>query len=150
MTNRTTNDSGPQHPETIARGLLIEAGRVLVCRNLAKGYAYLPGGHVEWGEPAAVALARELHEECAMDALVGRCALVTELVADGLHEINLVFHVERRDGEEAVQSREPEIGFEWLDLAAVVDEDLRPTSIRAWIASGGAVEGPKADFLSET
>lgn len=145
MTERT--------PEIIARGILIESGRVLVCRNLAKGYAYLPGGHVDPGETAERALAREFMEECGLPVTVNDISLVTELVTGpdegNLHEYNLVFHVERQ-GSDPIESREPEIGFEWLDLAAVVDADLRPTSIKGWLASGGEAEGPEIAFVSET
>lgn len=140
-------------PEIIARGLLVEAGRVLVCRNLAKGYAYLPGGHVEWNETAAEALAREFREECGVTVAVGEACLVTELVTGpnngGLHEYTMVFHVERA-GDGPVESVEPGIGFEWIDLAAVVDDDVRPTSVRAWIASGGVADGPNVAFVSES
>lgn len=135
-------------PEVIARGLLIENGSVLVCRNIAKGYAYLPGGHIDPGETAAAALAREFTEECGLAVTVGDCLLVSELLADGPHEINLVFHVERR-GDDAVESSEDHIAFDWLDLGAVVDADLRPTSIRAWIASGGTSENDRVGFVSE-
>ncbi|MEL6499428.1 MAG: NUDIX domain-containing protein [Planctomycetota bacterium] len=144
----------PPVPEIIARGLLVEAGRVLLCRNVAKGYFYLPGGHVDHGERASDALAREFREECSVGIVVRDAALVCELVTGsddgGLHEYNVVFHVEREPAgnAEPVASLEPHIAFEWLDLAAVVDADLRPTPIKAWIASGGAVDAAQASFLS--
>ncbi|MEO0629659.1 MAG: NUDIX domain-containing protein [Planctomycetota bacterium] len=138
-------------PEIIARGLIVEEGRVLVCRNLAKGYAYLPGGHIEAGETAAAALAREFDEECGVAITVGDAALVAELVTGpddgGLHEYTLVFHVER-SGDDPVTSREPHISFEWMDLGAMVDADLRPSCIKAWIASGGSTSGPDVAFVS--
>ncbi len=138
-------------PEIIARGMLVEHGRVLVCRNLDQGYAYLPGGHIDPGETADEALAREFMEECGIAITVGHAALVAEVVTgptDGdLHEYNLVFHVERR-GEGPIESLEPGIGFEWLDLAGVVDADLRPVSIKAWLASGGEASGPAVSFVS--
>ncbi|MEO1583454.1 MAG: NUDIX domain-containing protein [Planctomycetota bacterium] len=138
--------------ELIARALLIENGRVLVCQNLEKGYLYLPGGHVDAGETAERAVRRELIEECGLEIESCRPALVHEMAADGFQEINIVFHVERRPAEHGtpVQSNESHIGFEWLDLAAVVDADLRPTGIRAWIAAGGIAEGPAVPFVSET
>ncbi|MEL6797848.1 MAG: NUDIX domain-containing protein [Planctomycetota bacterium] len=150
-----TNPRDHAQPEVIARGLIIEAGKVLVCQNLAKGYSYLPGGHVDPGETAAAALAREFLEECGLGVEVKDPAVICELVTgpdDGsLHEYSMVFHVERRGSDEPcspVESRENHIGFVWLDLAAVVDADLRPTPIKAWIASGGSVQGPAVPFVT--
>lgn len=124
--------------ELIARGLYIRDQRILVCRNLAGGYCYLPGGHVEFGEPAAAALARELQEEIGLEAIIGDLILATEEVFETRgkrhHEVNLVFHVERmQDG--LVRSLEPEIDFDWVDRTQLAEEDLRPASIRNWIAS---------------
>lgn len=151
----------PRRIEIIARGLLLDGSRVLLCRNVEAGYFYLPGGHVEFGEPAAKAVEREFHEECAVVVRAGSCALVTEesFAARGKqhHEINVVFHVEQisqsPERERGVSgglpsprvspqiiSREPEIAFEWVELAAIVQTDLRPPTIHAWLASGGLVQ----------
>lgn len=132
--------------EVIARGLCVRDGKVLVCRNVKQGYSYLPGGHVEFGEPATLSLAREMVEEAGAAVTVGRCLLVTEGTFETKkkthHEINLVFHMELV-GDEPVVSVEPQIAFDWLDPASAVATDLRPTGIRAWIAAGcghGALE----------
>jgi hypothetical protein len=62
------------------------------------------------------------------------------------HELNLAFHVqhlniEADDADDAppppISSREVDIAFEWVELAAVVDVDLRPASAKAWLVSGG-------------
>ncbi|GAB4385664.1 MAG: NUDIX domain-containing protein [Phycisphaerales bacterium] len=130
--------------EVIARGVVVHEGCVLLCRSLRHGYAYLPGGHVEFGEQAARALEREFEEEVGLPVRVGRCLLVTEehFDAGGVrhHEINIVFHVEQL-GESAapptdVPSREDKIGFEWVHLAALHETDLRPATIKAWLMAG--------------
>src|SRR5262249_814619 len=51
-----TRRANPDAIEVIARGLLRDRSQILVCQSLKHGYCYLPGGHVEFGEPAAVAL----------------------------------------------------------------------------------------------
>jgi ADP-ribose pyrophosphatase YjhB (NUDIX family) len=135
--------------EVIARGLLMERGRVLMCRSVAGGYYYLPGGHVEFGEAAAAAVAREVAEECGLAVRVGECLLVTEVVFRAKrthHEVSLVFHVQPSGPVGEVASREPEIGFAWIDLAAVIDLDVRPESIKAWLVAGAR---PGCVFVSE-
>jgi ADP-ribose pyrophosphatase YjhB (NUDIX family) len=153
----------PNHIEIIARGLIQDREWVLLCRDTANGYYYLPGGHVEAGEKAAAALQRELVEEAELHLEAGECMLICECCfeQDGKprHEINLVFHVEpprcsqgeqgNQDGGESLKNkgepRVPEeiasceegIAFEWVELATLCDLDLRPTVIRAWVVSGG-------------
>jgi 8-oxo-dGTP diphosphatase len=126
--------------EFIARGLLSEGSRVLLCRNMSGGYYYLPGGHVEFGEPAAAAAEREFMEEGGVSVRAGQCLLVHEnaFTARGKrhHEVNVVFHVEREENGE-IRSQEPDLELEWVDLAALVDLDLRPEAIKAWLVSGG-------------
>ena len=140
--------------EVIARALLLEGSMVLLCQNRRHGYYFLPGGHVEFGEPAASALARELLEECGLEIQVRACVLVTEgsFQSQGRphHEINLVFHVERREVGE-IASRESSIGFEWVALAAIPDLDIRPVALRAWLAAGAGsqAESPTAVWVSE-
>ena len=143
--------------EIIARGLLVREGHALLCKNLRHGYFYLPGGHVEPGERAAEALAREFLEETGCPARIGGFLLASEQLftqkGKPRHEINLVFHVEHLStptaalpgpgaGLPAVPSLEAEIGFEWVELAAVADLDVRPESARAWLATGCRVDGP--------
>lgn len=136
--------------EVIARGVLIRGNRVLLCQNRKHGYYYLPGGHVEFGESAAAALAREFEEETGLVIRCGTCVLVTEGVfragSREHHELNLAFHVQHLDVEadergdaspSPIPSREADIAFEWVELAAVVDVDLRPASVKAWLAAGG-------------
>ncbi|MEO1129985.1 MAG: NUDIX domain-containing protein [Planctomycetota bacterium] len=138
-----------KHIEFIARGVLQHGHRLLLCRNAKHGYTYLPGGHVEFGETAAEALAREFREETGLDVRVGSCGLVCEQTFEQggkqRHEVSVVFHVEPVDlqidaaGHPAtVESLEPKIAFDWVDLAALVDADLRPTAIKAWLTSGAA------------
>ncbi len=133
------------HIEIIARGVLVHQSRVLVCRNVKHGYCYLPGGHVEFGERASESLAREITEELGLDSRIGAFLFGTEEVFETgsrkHHEVNVVFHVEQLgpepDPPAAVPSKERSIAFEWIDLAALHETDLRPDSIKAWLLAGG-------------
>ena len=141
--------------EVIARGLLLKGGDVLLCREVERGYMFLPGGHVEFGEPAADALAREFAEESDLEVRVGPLLLATEGSFEQKgkrhHEINLVFHVEpvRGAAPERVASREPQIAFDWTPLAAVQERDVRPGTIQAWLAAGGRGDSQGAGWLSQ-
>ncbi len=142
-----------KHTEFIARGLIVDAGRVLLCRNIEGGYYFLPGGHIEFGERASDAVAREIMEEAGLKANVGPLLLAIEatFVQKGKdrHEFTLVFHVEQLADPKApadvsdtatlpaVRSLEEQIDFEWIELAALPETDLRPLGIKAWLVAGG-------------
>lgn len=150
--------------EIIARAAIRWGALVLACRHEGEGYLYLPGGHVEFDESAEEALRRELREEASLEATVRECVMVCEARFEQggrrRHELNLVFHVEPSFPPDptlhppgppttppttppaggtppAVRSREPKIGFEWIELASIVDRDFRPRAIKAWLVSGG-------------
>jgi len=136
--------------EFIARGVLLYEGHVLLCKSIAGGYFYLPGGHVEPGEEASRACAREFLEEIGFEPKIGRCLLVKELFftqkGKPKHEITVVFHVEHvfpgGTGDSApppLKSQEDHLAFEWVPIASVVDLDIRPQAMKAWLASGGVV-----------
>lgn len=150
----------PKRIETIARGILVSGGMVLLCRDKQGSYAFLPGGHVEPGESAREALSRELQEEAGLERVkVGSCALVTEqrFTQNGKprHEISLVFHVEHAilpDGTPLslgatngpardVPSLESHIEFVWVEVAALSEIDLRPLSMKAWLMSADGQAG---------
>jgi len=51
---------------TSVRGVIVEAGRVVVLRN-RDGRHYLPGGRIKSGETYLEALTREIDEECGLE-----------------------------------------------------------------------------------
>jgi 8-oxo-dGTP diphosphatase len=121
--------------ELIARGLCRRGDRILLCKSIKNNYLYLPGGHIEFGETAAAALAREFMEETGEVAAAGNLALVHEhFFRQGPrlhHELNFVFHVEHMP--EKVTSREKKIAFEWVAIADLPDLDVRPEFHRTWL-----------------
>lgn len=126
---------------------------MLLCRDIAGDYYYLPGGHVEFGERATAAAEREYEEESGLRVRATDLLLVTEGCFEQRrwhHEVTLVFHVEPETGPwpESVESRESHLAFDWVPLAAIVDLDVRPLSHKAWLASGGGGSG-HAEWASD-
>ena len=120
--------------ETIARGVCIRGGRLLVCRAKGSSTCYLPGGHIEFGETGREALAREMREETRLPAKVLQFmgALENSFMQHGARhaEINLVYRMEIPDGAQ-VRSAEPWISFEWVPLEGLADAGLLPEGFRA-------------------
>ncbi len=129
------------HIEMIARALIECDRHILVCTNIRKGYHYLPGGHVEFGESAAAALKREIKEECGLRSTVGDLRAIAEIVfrhkGHIYHELNMVFHVElpgRKAGKcTPVHSLESHIAFNWIPRRTLRSADVRPTAIKDWV-----------------
>lgn len=138
------------HVEVIARGLAWNGNgrRLLVCEPSSGAYAYLPGGHVEFGEGAKAALRREMLEECGIDVLVGELAGVCEssFVQAGRrrHEWNLLFHM-KHTLPEAVPSRESSIRFRWIEVEKVNEILFLPRVIGSAVARG--LITPRAETL---
>jgi ADP-ribose pyrophosphatase YjhB (NUDIX family) len=129
------------HIEIIARAIILQQGRVLLCQNVKRGHCYLPGGHVEFGESGEKALARELKEEAGLRVRIEECCVVEEYAftqrARRRHELNLLFParllvgrpaspLDSQDTPPPVVSLEDEITFLWHSVRRLGDVDLKP------------------------
>ncbi len=133
------------HIEVISRVLVVERGHVLLCKHAKRGYTYLPGGHVEFGESASDAGARELMEEAGLKVKIGACVLVEEHSFEQKgtrrHEVNFVFVAKcakatstpggstLRVIPDAVASLEKGIEFVWWPVNSLTKADLKPASM---------------------
>ena len=83
--------------ETIARGVCVVDGNILLCRAKGGTTTYLPGGHIEFGETGRQALVREIKEELGLESSTGAFLGVVEnsfLQHGKPHaEINLVYEL---------------------------------------------------------
>ncbi len=118
--------------ETIARGVCVRDGKLLLCRAKGGSTTYLPGGHIEFGETGRQALVREIREELGVEARAGAFlgAVENSFIQHGKPhaEINLVYAVELSEGE--LRSQEDWIEFEWCDLDRLDSANLLPSNFR--------------------
>ena len=76
------------HPEVVVGALLLNPqGQIFVARfGKIPGRYAVPGGHIEYGETAAQALARELEEETGLTPTHFRLFLIHERIRPSLYE----------------------------------------------------------------
>ncbi len=123
--------------ETIARGVCVKDGKILLCRAKGGRSTYLPGGHIEFGETGRMALVREVKEELGIDSSAGAFlgALENSFVQNGKPhaEINLVYELILADDADIdeIKSCEDWIEFLWQDMHELASANLLPEGFRA-------------------
>ena len=123
----------------------VRRGRLLA-QAVGETWYFLPGGHVEPGEPAAIALRRELAEELGVERvrIGGVLAIVETGYTDprgGHHEVNLVHRV--AVSAEIHGSREEHIRFEWRERSELHELEIKPTPIAELLRAG--LGGPEIE-----
>ena len=119
--------------ETIARGVCVKDGKVLLCRAKGGKSTYLPGGHIEFGETGRQALVREVKEELGVTSETGVFlgAVENSFQQHGKPhaEINLVYELKIDAAD--IKSQEDWIEFEWCDLGQLDAANLLPETFRS-------------------
>jgi 8-oxo-dGTP diphosphatase len=116
----------------LARGVILMNGKVLLAHQIGANNTFLPGGHIELGERAELALARELAEEIGKQAITKQFIGAVEwLWTDNNqtnHEINLIFEavVPGLDSDEPPRSQESHLEFIWSKPAELRANNLKP------------------------
>ena len=128
------------HIHLIARGLLLHGDNVILCRVKDAKWFFLPGGHIEDGESAKVALLRELREEIGegnynITSFVGVCENIFPLKESVFqHEVNIILAVNVPEGIEP-ETKEDHIGF-----ISVAKDDLKNYKILPASLKDGIIE----------
>ena len=131
-----------QNFEIIARAVIVDDNKLLLCKRKDRDYYFLPGGHVEFGEKAEDALKREIKEELGVEAgdvkFIG--AMENFFTEDGTphHEFNIFFTASLSANK--IESCEEHICFHWADAANLARENIVPEklkdSIKKWLQDG--------------
>lgn len=127
-----------RYPEVVVGALLVNGrGEVFVARfSKVVGHYAIPGGHVEYGETIAGALAREMGEETGLTPTRWKLLRVGErirppLYKDGTHHlVYLDFVVDSWTGELRLDGEELTDGL-WLRPEAALDLPLTYTTRQA-------------------
>jgi len=119
--------------EICARGIIIDGNKILICKAKGNKNFFFPGGHVEWGERADLALKRELKEEIGGTVKKSRFIGTNEnLYRQGRkihHELNSVF--EAKLGKKAPKVLEDHLEFRWVALKDLAKIEVYPTAIKS-------------------
>jgi len=133
--------------ETIARGVCVKSGRILLCQTNGADITYLPGGHTEFNETARISLEREIEEELGLESCAGRFLGMVEhsFVQKGSPhcEWNVCFelNIESLDPDDKVEAAEDHISFLWCEIselkAAKLEPDVLCDLIPQWLSESG-------------
>ena len=142
--------------EILARGVCVVKGQILLCHSKGASNTYLPGGHVEFREPARVALEREIREELGRKSKAGKFLGCVEHVfrqkGKWHAEINLLFELRIPGVTPATppSSCEAWIGFRWAPLTQLGQIHLEPAVLRKelprWLQSVAGFTGTPAGW----
>ncbi len=123
----------------LARAVISSAEHILLAREVGADSTFLPGGHVEYGEPAEGALVREIIEETGLKVEVGRFLGAVEATwyQNGQlnAELNLIFEVKLTDLDHLsrIKSDEDHLEFLWVERSEVGSYNLLPEPMQKLI-----------------
>lgn len=116
----------------VSRALIVENGKILLCRKPDEDFYFFPGGNIELDETAEATLIRELKEELnitpARVYFIGKVENIFEQDNQRFHETNFAFEVEPK--EYLDKSLENHINFFWIDLEKIKQEKILPEALK--------------------
>jgi 8-oxo-dGTP diphosphatase len=125
----------------LSRAVIIDQNHILLCKtlDLAIGFYFLPGGHVEHGESVEKSLLRELIEEtganCKIKRFLGCLEYSFEPGHNSIchsHEYNFIFEVESESLKvnSKIPQLESHIELLWIPLNKLAEIDFRAEPLK--------------------
>ena len=118
--------------ELIARAVILNRNKIILCRIKGKNWYFLPGGHVEFGEGIVASLKRELREEIGIKVKLGKVIGVIENFyrenRKSHHEINIIFSGTAANRK--TSSKESHIEFEYVDIKYIKNKNILPKQLK--------------------
>ena len=127
--------------EIIARGVALKNNKLLLCFNRKSGVAYLPGGHIDFGECGRAALEREILEEIGCESHAGKflgCCEHFFVQNQQQHaEVNLIYQLDlpTLNSECEVPALEDWIGFIWQPVDQLDAVNFQPAALQSQLLS---------------
>ena len=121
----------------IVRGIIQDGDHLLLCKQKVGNYTFLLGGHIDFGEAAKVALARELKEEIGADVTIRNFRGAIENAWDDQCEVSLVFDVQHDLSKDIVpmpaSPEEEHLEFLWIHRDELGNHNLLPAPLLQWL-----------------
>jgi 8-oxo-dGTP diphosphatase len=121
----------------IVRGIIRDGDHVLLCKQKDGNYTFLLGGHIDFGEGAKAALAREIKEEIGATVTVTNFRGAIENAWDDHCEISLVFDVEHNLSKDVnpvpASPEEEHLAFLWVHKDDLAKHNVLPTPLIQWL-----------------
>lgn len=122
----------PRRPEAgCGAAITDEAGRLLLIQRLREpeaGAWGLPGGKIDFGEPAEVTARREIEEELGIVIELTRLACISEIIdgGDGRHWVSPIYDARIVSGAPRLMEPEKHGGWGWFALDALPEPLTTP------------------------
>lgn len=133
-----------------ANGIIINNGKVLLCKIKQNTFWCLPGGHIHLMEDSKTAVLREISEEVCIDFEDAKLCTVMEnffisRTGKEYHEIDFFYLMSGGeippeklvdyDFLENDEGKMVHLYFKWFDLAKLDEFDIRPQDIKQILAT---------------